>query len=485
MLRRLVFLRRSMQARFAEALAQLRPGRWAATGAGQWACYRLGLYATVAASAWDGKHVLGGFAVTVSLAACGRADEAEALAYKVASLPDAAPHIADMADALAPFAPALSLALIERREAATALRAALLLRTGHMPEAAGLLAGALQHGEAQHNAELCLLCANANVSSLAPAAQLRLLNDFLSSFRLSPLALTDGRLPPSPGNLRPAMSPQCVDDGPVVSVLMTAYQAVDRIAAAIDGVLAQTYRAVELIVIDDASTDGTGDVVCAIAARDARVKYLRLPRNGGTFVAKMVGLRHATGEFVTCHDSDDWSHPSRIERQVLPLLLDRKLVATTSQWVRMEDSGVYYARPVHPLMRLNPASPLFRRKEVLARAGTWDAVRTGADSEFIARLRLVFGKRAVRKVAEPLAFGAHRPDSLMTAADTGYGEGGISPTRLAYWEAWTKWHIAELRAGRRPAWAPTAGRCRPFEAPDAIVVPQEIVDECLVVERTW
>ena len=267
--------------------------------------------------------------------------------------------------------------------------------------------------------------------------------------------------------------------GPLVSVLMTAYEAEERIGAAMTSLLEQTYRDIELVVIDDASCDGTGAIVQAIAQRDSRVIYVRLPRNVGTYVAKGIGLRLAKGEFVTCHDSDDWSHPLRIQRQVAPLLKNKNLIFTTSHWVRMQDDGVYYARPVHPLMRINPASPLFRRKQVMAQTGGWDPVRTGADSEFLARLRLVFGRRAMCRVVQPLALGAHRPDSLMTAADTGYSASGMSPIRLSYWEAWTYWHIDELRAGHKPELHNSFTAKRKFVAPESIQVSAADIEFCL------
>jgi hypothetical protein len=130
-------------------------------------------------------------------------------------------------------------------------------------------------------------------------------------------------------------------------------------------------------------------------------------------------------------------------------------------------------------MRMNPASPMFRKNMVLERAGGWDAVRTGADSEFIARLKLVFGRSAMQRVAQPLAFGAHRPDSLMTATETGYSTTGMSPTRLAYWEGWGHYHLNELRCGRKPYVPADLLSERRFAAPDAIVVPRRGIVRCL------
>ena len=218
-------------------------------------------------------------------------------------------------------------------------------------------------------------------------------------------------------------------------LLMTAFNSALRIRSAIHPLLGQTYGDIELIVVDDASSDETGQIVKGMASQDSRIRYIRLPMNAGPYVAKNIGQQQASGEFVTCHDSDDWAHPLRVERQVAPLLKNKRLVFTTSHWVRMQDDGVYFARPVHPLMRMNPASPMFRCKQVLEYAGAWDPVRTGADSEFLARLKLVFGGPAMYRVIQPLTLGSHRPNSLMTAADTGYSSTGRSSTRLLYWEA--------------------------------------------------
>jgi len=472
---RLGFYRHHAKSRFAQALAQLGSAGLPRSGPEQWASYRLGLYDTVAKSKWDGRHVRGGVAVAASLAACGRIGEAAAVARQLAAREHGARR-GELIDALAPFAPELALELSADGTVTLALQVALLLRTGRRDDAATLLQGALAAGQAQDNPELHLLATNALGGE--PSEQLARLNRFLTVHALPPLALQDAARPPSPVNLVSAVSLPATR-GPLVSVLMTAYNTADRIGAAIRGSLAQSYQDVEVIVVDDASTDSTGDVVRAIAEQDARVKYVRLPSNAGTYVAKTVGLHHATGEFVTCHDSDDWSHPLRLEQQVEPLRQDKRLVATTSQWVRMQDDGIYYARQLYPLMRLNPASPLFRRRLVMERAGLWDLVRTGADSEFLARLRLVFGRRAVRQVRKPLAFGGHRPDSLMTAPATGYSAAGVSPVRLAYWEAWTHWHIAELRAHRKPFMGPGFFASRPFDVPDEIVVPRENVSRCM------
>ncbi|MEC3766368.1 glycosyltransferase family 2 protein [Cupriavidus sp. SS-3] len=263
---------------------------------------------------------------------------------------------------------------------------------------------------------------------------------------------------------------------------MTTFEVGERVDVAIKSVLDQSYQNIELIIVDDASQDGTWQIVQAWAKRDQRVKCLRMGRNGGTYVAKNIGLCHAKGAFVTCHDSDDWSHPLKIERQIKPLLADSRLVASTSHWLRMRDDGVYFARAVHPLLRMNLSSTLFRREPVISNMGIWDTVRTGADSEFLARLRLVFGRSSVHRIAQPLSLGSHRPNSLMTARATGYSSAGVSSQRLAYWEAWSRWHINALRSRcmpRLPSDIASLAAARPFSIPPEIELADTEIAACL------
>lgn len=444
------------------------------------ACYRLGMYRTVGRSMWDGGHKQGGIAVAVSLAACGQQDAASSLVQQVVARLGSRRFNKQLADSLAPLMPSVALNLLEPADRNSPLGLALLLRNGEREAAAHGVRLALDAGRAARQPELWLLGTNALGGT--PAEQLKRLNAYLQAFALPPVVLRNPDEPPSARNLDTA-APLPAAHGPLVSVIMTAFNAAERIGPALQGLLAQTWRNLEVLVMDDGSTDNTPEVVQAVAAVDARVRYVRMPCNAGTYVAKTVGLELARGEFVTCHDADDWSHPLRIERQVQPLLQDSRLVATTSQWVRIQDDGVFYARPVYPLARLNPASPLFRKQLVQERTGLWDTVRTGADSEFHTRLKLVFGRRAVRRLVIPLAFGAHHAESLMNASATGYNTEGVSPTRLSYWESWAHWHVECLRQ-RKPLVMPRMGEERVFAVPASIEVAQPRVLECQAFART-
>ena len=100
---------------------------------------------------------------------------------------------------------------------------------------------------------------------------------------------------------------------PAVSVIVPAYNVEPYFYQAIDSVLQQTISNIEVIVVDDASSDGTLQVARACAAKDARVKVIASPSNGGAAVARNRALDAATGAWIAILDSDDWFSPTRLE----------------------------------------------------------------------------------------------------------------------------------------------------------------------------
>ena len=265
--------------------------------------------------------------------------------------------------------------------------------------------------------------------------------------------------------------------GPLVSILMTTYNSQEFVGSAIESLLSQSYENIEIIVVDDASNDKTISILKSLSKQHVNIKYFLLPHNCGTYLAKTVAFKFARGEFITCHDSDDWSHPERISRQIMPLLINNRLIATTSNWVRIQNNGTLFARGVFPLVRLNPASPMFRRSKVRDCIGLWDLVKTGADSEFIARLELVFGRSSMLKIKEPLCFGSHRSGSLMTDTKTGYKKNGSNKQnhRLDYCEAWGQWHINSLSKYTNPKIKPLNSFVRSFEASEKLTVSNDTI----------
>lgn len=484
MLNLLKFYRHFRKNRYALALAYLSGESNSFQTRQQYAYYRLGMYRT----ALSEEVVVGDwrslFAVIISLAACGERDKALQYLRDQNVIKILEPHRMSFVNGLLAFLPDEAFRLLPT-DAPLGLQLALSLAFADKDKlAAGLATLESEPRLAERDSDLYLLRNNALLSP--PLVQLQALNAYLGTYGLLPVCLQKPELPPSAMNLRTAGNMPYVD-GPLVSILMTAYESADRIAPAIQSLLTQTYRNLEVLVIDDASGDTTGEVVQALARLDSRVRYLKLPVNVGTFVAKSIGFHLTKGDFVTCHDSDDWAHPEKIALQMAPLLGDSKVVFSTSHMVRMRDDGYFYARQIYPLTRLNSSSLLFRKDVVFSRCGLWDLVRTGADSEFLARLKIVFGPKAMRRINKPLSFCAHRPNSLMTSATSGYNDHGIAPDRLTYWESFTHWHIHELRQGRLPKLPPLEASLshRRFEVPESIKVPPEDIEQCLSVLKNF
>ena len=102
---------------------------------------------------------------------------------------------------------------------------------------------------------------------------------------------------------------------PRLSVVVPAYQVVEWLTDSLASVLDQSFRDVEVVVVDDGSTDGTGELADRIAAGDPRVRVVH-QANAGLGVARNVGVGHATGELLAFADSDDVVSPDAYERLV-------------------------------------------------------------------------------------------------------------------------------------------------------------------------
>ncbi|MEM9567253.1 MAG: glycosyltransferase family 2 protein [Cyanobacteria bacterium P01_E01_bin.34] len=99
---------------------------------------------------------------------------------------------------------------------------------------------------------------------------------------------------------------------PLVSIVIPAYNVEGYIARAIESTLQQSISNIEVIVVDDASKDGTLSIAQDFANRDSRVTVIARPENAGSAAARNVGLDAATGEWVCPLDADDWFSPTRL-----------------------------------------------------------------------------------------------------------------------------------------------------------------------------
>jgi glycosyltransferase involved in cell wall biosynthesis len=179
----------------------------------------------------------------------------------------------------------------------------------------------------------------------------------------------------------------------LVSVVIPVYNGEAHIAAALDSALLQTHPHLEVIVVDDGSTDGTCDIVESRRAGDGRVRLVR-QENAGVAAARNRGIAEARGEFVAPLDADDLWEPTKIERQVARMLESGdKTGIVYCWWVLIDaDGGVLDSSPrwrvegrvADALLQVNFAGnasvALFRRRHLLD-VGGYDTSLRARDAQ--------------------------------------------------------------------------------------------------------
>ena len=264
---------------------------------------------------------------------------------------------------------------------------------------------------------------------------------------------------------RDGYRPLC--DGPLVSVIMTAYNVEHLVKTSVMSILNQSYRNLELIVVDDCSTDGTLEALRLLQRKDERIQIIAKDRNEGTYVSKNIGLLRAQGVFVAFQDSDDWSHPDRLGKSIAVLQAEPEIVAVTTNWIRMTTEGTLILQFQNKYSYRATISLMYRRNEVLRRSGFFDSVRAEGDEEFEKRISILFGENRVVNYPWPLAFGRGRSGSITANAEFGLVRGRGRPVREQYRKAYRKWHegIGNGHAG----YMPFPLRERPFDAPSVML----------------
>ncbi|MDB9374431.1 glycosyltransferase family 2 protein [Nodularia sphaerocarpa] len=118
---------------------------------------------------------------------------------------------------------------------------------------------------------------------------------------------------------------------PLVSVIMAAYNAEIFISKTLNSILAQTYKNIEVIVVDDGSQDKTSEIVESFAKKDHRVILLK-QANSGVAVARNLAIENSHGEYIAPIDADDIWYPQNIEKQLQSLLKSEPSVGLVYAW---------------------------------------------------------------------------------------------------------------------------------------------------------
>jgi glycosyltransferase involved in cell wall biosynthesis len=189
----------------------------------------------------------------------------------------------------------------------------------------------------------------------------------------------------------------------LVSVVIPAYNAAAFIERTLRSALRQTHSTLEVIVVDDGSTDSTEGLARAAAEGDSRVRIISVP-NGGVASARNIGISEAAGEFVAFLDADDLWHPTKIEHQLAALdqVEDAAGAYVLSRHIDLNDrvifqhnpilfSGYTFAQHLYCKPVGNGSSLLVRRKSAVAVGGfesSWAARGLGGCEDLDFELKL-------------------------------------------------------------------------------------------------
>lgn len=383
-----------------------------------------------------------------------------------------------------------------------------LQHCGQIEKAALLLEGFL----AQTPDHPDLLLAQANLAAAQPVAadaaprsvqqaQLACIRRIYANAGLAPVSFTGEPQTVLLDRLRATtpLSPSNADDRqPLISVVVPVFNAEATVTTALRALYQQTWPRLEILVVNDASTDQTRAILEAALQQlpprpGLTIRLLQHEKNRGAYAARNTGLTAATGDFITTHDSDDWSHPQKLERQATALQDDPAILGTLSHWVRCTPNLHFHRWRIEEGWIYRNVSSLMFRRSVFETLGYWDCVDINADTEYYHRIQAAFGAEALREILPgvPLAFGRSHSASLSQHSQTHLITQFLG-VRKDHQDAARRWHQAA--AGSQDLHLAAVPEQRPFLAPVAIlrgqtpvrcIHPMDLVQQSGLFDAGW
>lgn len=168
----------------------------------------------------------------------------------------------------------------------------------------------------------------------------------------------------------------------LVTIYIPTYNRLNLLKRAVNSVLEQTYHFIELIIVDDCSTDGTHDYLKELASKDTRVKFFIKDKNSGACVSRNIAIQNAKGIFITGLDDDDYFEKDRIQ-SFMEAWNNKKnnTIAISSLYVVKNQTSLVYGKKIfkkkiikfHEMFLSNPVgNQIFTKTETLRKINGFD-----------------------------------------------------------------------------------------------------------------
>jgi glycosyltransferase involved in cell wall biosynthesis len=203
-----------------------------------------------------------------------------------------------------------------------------------------------------------------------------------------------------------------IENEPLVTVLMTTHNVEEYVAEAIMSLLRQSYLNLEVVIVDDCSTDKTREILERLKNASPKVKIKYLNTNLGTYFAKNYGFTVSKGDYIFFQDGDDICHPERIKLSMMSLIKENIMCVRSC-----------YSRVIYPEGKVLAINDLVKklgvvttgyRRQVFKDIGFFNCTSKASDDEFFNRARAFYDRKQFVDVSLPLYYNTYREGSLFT-----------------------------------------------------------------------
>lgn len=244
---------------------------------------------------------------------------------------------------------------------------------------------------------------------------------------------------------------------PKISIIVPVYNVENYIEECINSLINQTYKNIEIMIINDCSTDSTGQIISQLGDKYPNlIKIYNNRKNVGTYISINIGIKLTNGKYITIIGGDDIFTPEKIITQVQILEKNEKYVACYCNYER------YHWETGKILITNYGESTIMFRRKVIYEIGYYDSVRFGADTEFKDRIKKFYGPYKTKIINKTMYKAKYRPHSLTTSKTS---KSGCS-ARSTYAKNYNFWHLCTEKTKLK---MPFPLKRRPFKIPIELI----------------